>query len=151
MLRIDFRSATLVLVAGVCAIALVPGCERSPRSYQPSTISARGALEAALATWERGGDADELESASPPVHVLDFQWQAGLVLEGYEILEEEPGEGESEKRFSVLLKMKKTKGEKRARYIILRQGPIWVFREEDYARTSNMGDNPGSRRPARVR
>lgn len=143
MLRFDINRAGLgAFLAAGCVIALLPGCGSSSRAYAPSTSSARESLDKALSTWQHGGKADQLATDPTQVHVVDFQWQAGQALDGYEILSEEPGEGEAEKRYAVLLKLKKPQGEKRVQYVILGRGPIWVFRDEDYVRTSNMGDNP---------
>jgi hypothetical protein len=148
MNRIILRRILFASIAGGCSILLVAGCGSSSRAYAPSPSTARESLDAALATWQKGGKADQLASASPPIHAVDFQWQARQVLESYEILEEQPGSGDAEKRYAVRLKLKKPLGEKRVQYIIIGREPIWVFRDEDYARTSDMADNP---RPGRRR
>jgi hypothetical protein len=148
MNRIIVVRTLFAFIAGCCSIALIAGCGSSSRAYSPSPGTARESLDAALATWQKGGKADQLASASPPIHTVDYQWQARQVLESYEILEEQPGSGDAEKRYAVRLKFKKPLGEKRVQYIIIGREPIWVFRDEDYARTSDMADNP---RPARRR
>jgi hypothetical protein len=148
MHRIILRRKLLALIAGGCTMALVPGCGSPSRAYAPSARSARDSLDAALSVWRKGGKADQLATASPAIHTVDYQWQARQVLESYEILEEQPGGGDAEKRYGVLLKFKKPIGEKRVQYIIIGREPVWVFRDEDYTRTSDMADNP---RPGRRR
>jgi len=139
------RRALIAFIAGGGSMALVPGCGSPNSAFAPSATSARESLDVALATWQKGGKADQLTTASPQIHAVDYQWQAGPVLERYDILEEQPGEGVTEKRYAVLLRMKKPQAEKRAQFIVIGRDPIWVFRDEDYVRTSNMGDNPRPR------
>jgi hypothetical protein len=131
----------LSLALAVATIAFAPGCGGSSRAYTPSTTSARQALDGALAAWQKGTKPDALASASPAVHPVDFQWQAGQALEAYQIVGEEPGEA-SECRFSVSLKLKKAPGELKTRYIVVGREPLWVYREEDYRRLLNMDNNP---------
>jgi hypothetical protein len=148
-----FAIRTRLSALAVCgaALALVPGCGTSTRAYTPNAASARDALDSALAAWQKGGKAEQLATASPQVHVVDNQWQAGKVLEGYEILEEKPGEADTEKRFAVLLKLKKPEGEKRVEYIMIGREPLWIFRDDDYAKAGIMGEDTKPQRPVRRR
>jgi len=141
MLRYDPPRALFAAALCGATLALVPGCGSPTSAYTSNAASAREALESALATWQKGGKADQLATASPQVHVVDSQWQGGQVLEGYEILEEKAGQAETEKRYAVLLKLKKPAGEKRVEYIIVGREPLWVFRDDDYAKAGNMGDD----------
>jgi hypothetical protein len=136
-----------LIVAG--GWAFTPGCGGLSRAHAPGQGEARQALEAALDAWQKGEKPDRLAAASPPVHPVDSQWQAGQALEGYQILADEPDEpGDPAKRFSVSLRLKSAKAETKTRYIVVGRGPVWVYREDDYARFLNMDNNPrqGARR-----
>jgi hypothetical protein len=125
---------------GALAIVSSAGCGVSSQAYTPTSPSARQAVDAALSAWQKGQTPESLASAAQPVHAVDSQWQSGQVLEGYEILSEESGD--PEKRFSVRLTLKKPQGEKKVQYIVVGQGPLWVYRDDDYARLLNMDNNP---------
>lgn len=109
---------------------------------------ARKALDDSLAAWQSGGKPDQLASGTPAVHPVDFQWQAGRALESYQIVADEPDPGDATKPFTVSLKLKPVKGAKAAatetktRYVVLGRDPVWVYREDDYARLLNMDNNP---------
>jgi hypothetical protein len=142
----------LALLAAVsCAFAA--GCNGA-RAYTPDSASARRALDAALSAWKDGAKPDRLETASPPVHALDFQWQAGRPLEAFSVTGEEDADGAA-KRFAVTLRLgskaKKAADEVRARYVVVGRDPVWVYREEDYARLLNMDNNPKPPPPSRRR
>ena len=147
MLRLPIKGG-LALILAAWSAALAPGCGGSSRAYTPSATSARQALDSALSAWQKGTKPESLASASPPVHPVDFQWQAGQGLEAYQILAEEPGEG-SQCKFSVSLKLKKTPAALKTRYIVVGREPLWVYREEDFTRLLNMDNNPRPSTPRR--
>lgn len=151
MFRYDLCRALFAVTFGGVALALVPGCGSANSAYSSSAASARQGLENALATWQKGGKADQLATATPQVHVVDSQWQGGQVLEGYEILEEKPGQAETERRYAVLLKLKKPAGEKRVEYIIVGREPLWIFRDDDYEKAGTMGEDAKPQRAVRRR
>ena len=131
--------AALALSAAV----VVSGCGGTSRAYAPGTSEARQALELSLATWQQGGKLDALASRKPPVHPIDFQWQSGSVLESFQVVaDEKPEADDPAQRFAVSLKLAKSKVETSARYVVVGRDPIWVYRQEDYARFLNMEDNP---------
>ena len=138
---------SLALTAGVLLIALVPGCGASPRAYAPTAdLGPRSRSTRRSRPGRTGARPTGSRRPRPSSTSSTTSGRPGTALEGYEILAEEPGEGDAEKRYAVLLKLKKPQGEKRAQYVIIGRDPVWVFRDEDYRRTSNMGDNP---RPTR--
>ncbi len=47
--------------------------------------------------------------------------------------------------------MKKPKGEKRVQYILIGRDPLWIFRDDDYKKASDMGDDPRPKRKTRRR
>jgi hypothetical protein len=48
--------------------------------------AARETLQAALESWKHGDKVDALQSADPPIYVIDMEWQSGAKLIGYELL-----------------------------------------------------------------
>jgi hypothetical protein len=51
---------------------------------------ARETLRATLESWKKGEKSDALQGASPPIYVIDAEWQAGAKLMDYQVL----GDGE---------------------------------------------------------
>jgi hypothetical protein len=82
------RRRILVLAAVLMAAAL--GCNSGPKNAPVNAGKARETLRAALESWKKGDKSDALQAASPPIYVIDNEWQQGAVLKGYEIV----GDGE---------------------------------------------------------
>src|SRR5262245_21921845 len=108
---------------GCLAVALcIAACSPAGRSdHTPPDEVARKALDASLSAWKKGDKPGTIEGASPPVTAVDSQWQTGAMLAGYEILGEEPGDGN--RRFSVRLTVKDPVSRKEApqdtRYVVV--------------------------------
>jgi len=123
-----------------CAIslALCVGCSSggsaSYESYIPSEDAAQRSLEAALTAWQDGQKPGKIQTASPAIQAVDSRWRAGEKLMGYEVLAAEPGEGP--RCFSVRLRT--SGGKQVVKYFVLGRDPVWVYREEDYARATGM-------------
>jgi hypothetical protein len=149
MFRLNLGAA----LAAALTLALMPGCSSSTRAYTPNAATAREAIDAALAAWQKGGKADQLATGAAAVHFVDHQWDSGQTLEGYQILEENLPGAETEKRYAVTLKLKKPVGEKRVEYIAVGRSPMWIFRDEDYEKQVSMGEEPKPKtnRPVRGR
>lgn len=127
---------------GLFLLPVAPGCGGGAGAYTPDPVTARRALESALTAWQNGSKPDQLATASPPVNVVDGEWQAGKSLERFEVGGEENSEGAA-KRFAVTLTMKKaTPGEVKTEYVVVGRDPVWVYRAEDYDRFTNMDNNP---------
>jgi len=124
-------------------VLLVAGCGTGGGAAPPADV-ARTALEKALTTWKDGGRPGLIAGTDPPVQAVDSKWQGGLKLGSFEILREEPGE--SDRRFAVRLIHPSPAGDAEARYMVIGQGPIWVYRDEDYQRFLNMEDNPAQKK-----
>lgn len=145
------------LLAVVPLVGLVSGCGSSLARYTPTTDEARDSLTAALTAWRDGKPHGPLDS-KPPVQIADSAWQAGQMVESFEIGEEKD-EGDGTRKFDVKLKMKKPAGDLSVRYFVHGRDPVWVYREEDYKRMINMDNNPeppsssksGTRRTGRPR
>lgn len=125
----------LVWMLLACSLGCA-GKKGSYDQYLPSEQTARQALATALEAWKNGGPAGKIDTASPSIQAVDFQWQAGHKLSSYEILGEEPSDGP--KVFSVRLRMQKPASEKVVRYFVVGKKPLWVYREDDYKKLSGM-------------
>jgi hypothetical protein len=145
--------ARLALVSCAVVVALVGGgCGRSGRPALPSDDAARAALEASLKAWREGGKPGTIAGIDPPVQVLDTPWSQGERLGAYEILGSETNG--AEKRFNVRLSLTKPEKVEEVKYYVVGQGPVMVFRDQDYLRNINMEDGPKlnkSGRPSRGR
>jgi hypothetical protein len=136
--QLRLRVAGRTLICGVLALSAT-GCgggDGGTAKYSPSTDTARGALEAALAAWKRGEPPGKIAGTSIAVEVADSKRQAGQTLASYEIVGEVPGDGA--KRFSVRLKLENPTQERETQYVIVGLDPIWVFGEADYAQDKGM-------------
>jgi hypothetical protein len=120
-------------------------------AMNPKAPVARTALETALDAWRAGKKPGDLAQADPPIQAVDNEWTNGRKLASFEILGEEPSE--SDKRFKVKLTYAAPAPTAGAEvvYVVLGVSPVAVFREEDYARTLNMEDNPSSKSKAKKR
>ena len=127
-----------LLAAALLSLLTVPSC--GGPSMNPPADRARAALEAALGAWRDGQKAGVIAGTDPPVQAIDNEWTNGRKLAAFQILREQPSEGD--KRFAVQLTYKAPAGDAEAVYVVLGSSPIAVFREEDYARTLNMDNNP---------
>ena len=76
----------------------------------------------------------------PPVQVNDTPWSQGDRLGSYEILKEETSG--PEKLFTVRLSLTKPDRVEEVQYHVMGQGPVMVFRDQDYERNINMEDGP---------
>jgi hypothetical protein len=116
--------------------ALLLGCNSSGNSkrFFPSETSARESLEIALNRWKDGQKPGHVDDHKPALEILDSKWEAGQKLTGYEITGEEKN-ADNHHRFTVKLTLKQG-GTVEAHYIVYGQNPLWVCREEDYAKLS---------------
>jgi len=135
---VKLTQGKLLALAAFCAL-VAAGCgeNASHDKFIPREATARKALETALTSWQKGQKPGTIESDDVPIEVMDSKWRAGQKLARFEILKEEPGQGP--RWFSVKLVMQKPAGEQTVRYVVLGNSPLWVYREEDYKKTSGMG------------
>ena len=148
-----FRRKLGAALVAALTLALSHGCGSTTEAYIPNAATAREDLETALTAWQKGRKPAELMKGEHPIYFVDSPWEAGQALESYQILEENPSESETEKRYGAVLKMKKPPEEKRVEYIAVGRSPMWIFRDEDYVKQGSMGEepNPKSKRKARKR
>lgn len=76
----------------------------------------------------------------PAVQVNDTPWSQGDSLGSYEIVGQDTTG--AEKRFTVRLSLKKPDRVEEVQYYVIGQGPVMVFRDQDYRRNVNMEDGP---------
>jgi hypothetical protein len=132
---------------GIPAV-MVCGCGgKSESDYVPSDETVQHALQSALIAWQNGKSPGILEGTSPPVQVVDAQWQSGEKLKSFEILGEDEAEG-APRWFAVKLILDSGK-EQNVHYVVVGQKSVVVFRDEDYNRTTGMESNPPLKRKRR--
>jgi hypothetical protein len=134
------RVAAMLLLA-----VLAGGCRRSSGGFErfvPDSAAARKALVAALEAWRRGRAAGAIDGISPRVVVVDTHRRADQALEGYEILNDTPGD--NFRGFAVRLILSHPEERALVRFNVFGIDPLWVFRQEDYDMISHwehaMGD-----------
>jgi len=127
------------LLAGALAVSCFVGCGKSGLDqYVPAQGAARKALEAALTHWREGNSTGTITSTSPAVEVVDSQWNAGQKLAGYQVVNQESGDGVW--WFTVRLTLRDSEKEQEVRYAVVGKVPLWVYREEDYEKLSGTGN-----------
>lgn len=135
--------------AAACLTPLVVLAGCGGVDHTPPAALARASLEKSLTAWKGGARPGPIEGSEPPIQVVDSAWQAGHKLGSFEVLREEGGQGD--RRFDVRLTQGSPATTREVRYVVLGQGPVWVYREEDYQRMLNMDDNPVPTRPKKRR
>jgi hypothetical protein len=133
------------LGAALAILVVVPSC--GGPNMNPQADRARTALETALTAWRDGKKPGNIAGTDPPVQAVDNDWTNGRKLTAFEVLREQPSE--SDKRFAVKLTYATPAATVETVYIVVGASPIAVFREEDYARTLNMDNNPTPQRKRR--
>jgi hypothetical protein len=125
------RRATVRWWAGVLALVIGAGCGHPGNErYVPAAPDACQALEVALRAWQDGGGPGLIETASPPVMVVDSLRRPGQALRRYEVLGEVPVDGP--RQFAVRLVLDDPPEEKKVRFVVFGISPLWVYRFEDY-------------------
>jgi hypothetical protein len=79
-----------LLAATPVAVLSGAGCGGSANAPVDVGV-ARETLTAALESWKRGDKIDALQKGSPPIYVIDQEWQDGAVLKDYRLV----GDGEA--------------------------------------------------------
>jgi hypothetical protein len=83
---IDFRKLRgAVPVFGVIVL-MSAGCTRKIDNAPVAADKARDALQTALESWKKGEKIDTLQSARPPIYVIDTEWQSGVMLKDFKLV-----------------------------------------------------------------
>jgi hypothetical protein len=118
-----------------CAVGLLAlslsGCGGSGHErFFPSEPVARNALREVLEQWQSGAPPAGIPTETVRVEPVDSHRKPGQRLQHFDIRGEVSGTGP--KVFVVQLRFEQPREEQTARFIVLGQDPLWVFREEDY-------------------
>lgn len=98
------RQLTVAAVTAAAILAtLAAGCNRGPQIDPLDASKARDVLTTALGSWKKGDAVTALQAGSPPVYVIDPDWEAGAKLVNYQVL----GDGE-EKDAQLFAKVRLT-------------------------------------------
>jgi hypothetical protein len=84
------RPPWLLCAVGVLLCVSGPGCSLGRRNAPVDGERAREVLRTALESWKKGDKVDALQQASPPIYVIDMEWQDGVLLQDYQVV----GDGE---------------------------------------------------------
>jgi hypothetical protein len=125
------------LVLALTPVLLAACTSRNASDFIPKEAQSREALNTALTAWKKGENWQKIPAGSSTIEVLDNKWRAGQQLADFQILEAEPA-GDGPQWFTVKLVMKKPAGELKVRYVVVGIDPLWVYREEDYKKSSGM-------------
>ena len=140
MLRL-FPPWRAALVCWSILAVTTSGCGRKSESdYVSSDETVQHVLESALTAWQNGKPPGVLAGTSPPVQVVDAQWQSGQKLRSFEILGEDEAEGVP-RWFRVKLNLASGQ-EEVVHYVIVGKESVWVYRDEDFNRATGMQINP---------
>jgi hypothetical protein len=103
----------------------------------PDAPAARRALEDSLSAWRDSPALERTVSAIKPVMFVDQQRQPGQELRQFTVLGETET-SESYRRYLVKLELDRPRETIRALYYVFGQGPIWVYRAEDFDMIMHM-------------
>jgi hypothetical protein len=106
----------IVLVLAISAITLA-GCTRKINNAPVVADKARAILQTALESWKKGEKVDSLQSARPPIYVIDTEWQSGAVLKDFKLVND--GEAKDAQLYCpVKLTVKEASGREVEREVI---------------------------------
>jgi hypothetical protein len=120
------------MAACLLGVLILQGCDGGSLPPEPDESQALPILTAALDAWKRGETPDAVAAGSPPVRVIDHEWQVGWTLLGYEV-QGEPLKTGLSVRQSVALQLKTPKGKpaKKTVNYLINTGPQPVITRED--------------------
>jgi len=125
-----WRIALGLLIMLLASGAMI-GCGRKGDPRVTPLGTARDALETTLKAWQNGQPHGKLESTSPPIEVVDSVWKRGEKLKNFDSINEE-SDPDGLRWFSVRLTLGNATGSEEARYVVMGQTSLKVFRKEDY-------------------
>lgn len=131
------RRLAVFLVLALTPVVLAGCTSRKASDFIPKEDQSRKTLTTALTAWKNGEKWEKIPAGESVIEVLDNKWRAGQQLADFQILESEPA-GDGPQWFTVKLIMKKPAGELKVRYVVVGIDPLWVYREEDYKKSSGM-------------
>jgi hypothetical protein len=119
-----------------CLVAMMlltmSGCSSS-RAHAVDTPRAREALKTALEHWKQGDAPRSLSSSATPMTVQDFDWESGIKLLDYQILDDgQPADANLRVRVKLTMSGGKGKAkstEKTVSYLVGTSPSVTVFRD----------------------
>ena len=85
-----FKTRLLWICAALAGM-VATGCSKGFDNAPVDAGLALETLQKAMESWKKGEKVDALQSATPPIYVIDMEWQNGNSLKEYEII----GSGEA--------------------------------------------------------
>jgi hypothetical protein len=76
----------LLCLLGIMAALIASGCSKGFDNAPVDASMARECLQTAMESWKKGDKVDALQSANPPIYVIDMEWKNGNLLKEYEII-----------------------------------------------------------------
>jgi hypothetical protein len=119
-----------------CLVAMIlltlPGCSISS-AHAVDTPRAREALKTALDHWKKGDSPRSLSASTSPMTVQDFEWESGVRLLEYEVLDEgQPADANLRVRVKLTTEGGKGRAkttEKSVNYLVGTSPSVTVFRD----------------------
>jgi hypothetical protein len=108
-----------------------------PERYLPDPEAARRAVEESLEAWRQSPEIDNTSSKPRPVVFVDQTRKPGQRLREFAILGVSPG-SDGCRRFQVKLALEEPDESKLVSYYVFGQGPVWVYRAEDFEMMMHM-------------
>ena len=103
---------------------------------------ARQAVETCLNAWKAGKPPGPVTTEPIAIEAIDSQWSAKRELADYTLGPAESGVGNY--TFPVKLTLRNPPESLDTRYVVIGVGPIFVYRDEDYQRMTNMENGPST-------
>jgi hypothetical protein len=122
-----------VLICASCGPASPPDPER----YLPDPRDARRAIEDSLEAWRKSPELERTTPKIQPVMFVDQSRKPDQRLREFQILGESAGI-DGCRRFQVKLALEQPSESVLASYYVFGQGPIWVYRAEDFEMMMHM-------------
>jgi hypothetical protein len=122
-----------VVISASCGPAASPDSER----YLPDPRAARRAIEESLEAWRKSPQLERTTPKIQPVMFVDQSRKPDQRLREFEILGEAPG-ADGCRRVQVKLSLEEPTESILASYYVFGQGPIWVYRAEDFEMMMHM-------------
>jgi hypothetical protein len=127
----------LSVIALVYCVSCSPTERAEPERYLTDPREARRAIEDALEAWRKYPELERTTPAIRPVMFVDQSRKPDQRLRGFEILSESPGV-DGCRGFQVKLVLDQPSESVLASYYVFGQGPIWVYRAEDFEMMMHM-------------
>ncbi len=116
----------------------------NPERYLTEPKAARRAVEEALETWRKFPDLERTTPTIQPVMFVDQSRKPGQRLKEFTVLGQAGG-ADGCRRFQVKLALEQPEESILVAYYVFGQGPVWVYRAEDFEMMMHM--DPMTRSP----